>query len=77
MFGGLQGKWKLATLFSSSLKLSGPMCVCWAGVGQEAALSQCGVSKEWSVCVLSMVIKEMENFHWVLSEGFYSASVLC
>lgn len=52
------------------------LCVCWAGVGHEAVLGQCGVSEEWSVCVLSRVIKEKEIFHCVLSEGFYSASVL-
>lgn len=69
--------WKL---FSPALKALRPnvpaVCLLGRGGGHEAALGQCGFSKEWSVCVLSLVIKEKENFHWVLSEGFYSASVL-
>lgn len=67
------------SLFSLAPKALCPvslLCVCWPGVGHQAALGQCRLSEEWSVCVLSMVIKETENFHWVLSEGFYSASAL-
>lgn len=48
-----------------------------AGGGTETALGLCRFrGEEWSMCVLSMVIKEKEIFHWVLGEGFHSASVL-
>lgn len=81
VFGGPQEEQKLEThSFLQLLKLSGPnvpaVCLLGRGGGQGAALGQCGLSKEWSVCALSLVIKEKEIFHWVLSEGFYSASVL-
>ena len=64
---------------------SGPcwvcMCVCvcvcvraQAGVGvghSLAALLSRFRGEEWSMCVLSTVIKGKEIFHWVLGEGLH------
>ena len=51
------------------------VCVCTqAGVGvghSLAALLSRFRGEEWSMCVLSTVIKGKEIFHWVLGEGLH------
>lgn len=68
------------SLFSAALEAleSNVPAVCLLGRGgtRGCPWPVSRVSEEWSVCVLSRVIKEKKIFHWVLSEGFYFASVL-
>lgn len=71
-------EWKLENLSFLQLLQHPVQCPCREGRGgTETALGLCRFrGEEWSMCVLSMVIKEKEIFHWVLGEGFHSASVL-
>lgn len=67
---------------------SGPWCVCVCARASACACSQAGVGvghslaallsrfrgEEWSMCVLSAVIKGKEIFHWVLGEGLHKCA---